>query len=154
VVLSSLLFATFAVAVLAMVRAAEPHWMPNPGLLLKAHSGYAVSHYRLVTRALLLEVALSFAAVWTANCWFIGRAGGTNIQPVSAWKVTLRDDVPERTVPVVWAVMEDGKEWMGRVQHYSSDLIVDGRELILGPRCGVARGGASCLSTRPGSVWS
>lgn len=133
VVLSSLLFGTVAVSILALIRAIEPHWMPDPRLLLRAKSGYSASHYRLVARSLLLEAGLSFSAVWLTHCWLTGRAGGTSIRPVSAWSRTMRHEVLPGVEPAVWVVMEDGKQWIGLVHDFSANLETEGRELILSP---------------------
>jgi hypothetical protein len=131
VVLASLAFSGIALAVLAVIRAAEPAWMPDPRLLFANGHGYLAGRYRLVLRALLLEGGIALGLVWLVHWWKARSV--TRLTTASAWQTALRDQGPEGFVPHVWVRMSDGMEYIGAVAQYTADLDLADRELVLGP---------------------
>lgn len=132
VVLASLVFGTIAVAILALLRAWHPAWMPDPGQVFKATPGYDSTHSRLIVRTLLIEAGIAFVLVWLTHCILVAISRGASIRPISAWTRTMRHEVPEGSEPAAWVRMNDGHEWMGLVFAFSADLETSGRELVLG----------------------
>ncbi|WP_373454701.1 DUF6338 family protein [Rhodococcus sp. 14-2470-1a] len=73
---------------------------------------------------------------------------------VSNWRKLFRDDAPSGTYPLARVRMQNGTSWVGRIVHYSPDLEVADRELVLGPPLAVkAAAGPACdLSSDWGRV--
>src|SRR6266542_1968113 len=133
VVLSSLAFSGVAFAVLVIVRIVHPAWMPDPRRLLEPRGSYARDHYQLLFRTLVLEASLALAAVWAWHLILAKRQSGATIRPVSAWTQVFKRDRPKDHDTYARVRLHDGVVYSGLVAHFSADLEVDGRELILAP---------------------
>ncbi len=133
VVLSSLAFSGVAFAVLVILRIVHPSWLPDPRRLLEPKGSYARDHYRLLFRTLVLEVSLALTAVWAWDTVLTRTQGGATIRTVSAWTQVLKRDRPKDHDAYVRVRLHDGVVYSGLVAHFSPDLEVDGRELILAP---------------------
>jgi len=133
IVLGSLAFSGVAFAALVVVRIVHPAWMPDPRRLLEPKGAYARDHYRLLFRTLVLEASLALAAVWAWDAILTRRQGGATIRPVSAWTQVLKRDRPKDHDTYARVRLHDGVVYSGLVAHFSADLEVDGRELVLAP---------------------
>jgi Family of unknown function (DUF6338) len=131
IVLASLAFSGFAFGVLAIVRWVQPAWMPDPRRLLDPKDSYARDHYRLVLRTLVLQGSLALAAAWVWHIVLAVRQGGATIRPISAWTRVFKWDCPKDHDAYVRVRLEGGIIYFGLVANFTSDLEVDGRELIL-----------------------
>jgi Family of unknown function (DUF6338) len=131
VVLSSVAFSCFAFALLAIVRTVHPAWLPDPKRLLESWGSYAGDHYGLILRTLVLQASLALTA---ASAWHFVLArseGKATIRPVSAWTQVFKRDCPKGHDAYVRVRLGDGIVYSGLVAHFTSDLEVDGRELVL-----------------------
>jgi Family of unknown function (DUF6338) len=162
IVLSSLAFSGLAFAVLGVVRWVRPAWMPDPQLLLDSKDPYAKEHYLLILRTLTLQVlfALTGASVWHIILariqgepfWQKVLAkiqSGATIRQVSAWTQVFKRDCPKGHDAYVRVRLEGGIIYFGLVANFSSDLDVDGRELILAKPI-MSKTGDNQLAAMPG----
>jgi hypothetical protein len=133
VVLGSLAFSGFAFALLAIMRTIHPAWMPDPRRLLDPQDSYARDQYRLILRTLVLQASLALTAAWAWHIILAKKQGGATIRPISAWTQVFKRDCPQGHDAYVRVRLEGGVIYSGLVAHFSSDLEVDGRELILAP---------------------
>ncbi len=132
VVLVSLVISIISFGILSIIRSLEPAWMPDPrGMIADPHA-YFLSHYRLVLRALLIEGAIALAIVWIIQ---IPRHRRTKIvlRQTSTWTRAFREECPSGNVPYVQVRVSNGMTYVGRVGHFTHDLEVSDRELILTP---------------------
>jgi hypothetical protein len=162
IVLGSLAFSGFAFAVLAVVRWVRPAWMPDPQRLLDSKDPYAKEHYLLILRTLTLQVLLALTA---ASGWHIILAriqgepfwqkllakiqSGATIRQVSAWTQVFKRDCPKGHDAYVRVRLEGGIIYFGLVANFSSDLDVDGRELILAKPI-MSKTGENQMAAMPG----
>jgi hypothetical protein len=131
VVLGSLAFSGFAFALLVIVRIVHPAWIPDPGRLLDPQDSYARDQYALVLRTLVLQESLALTAAWAWHIILAKKQGGATIRPISAWTQVFKRDCPKGHDAYVRVRLEGGVIYSGLVANFSSDLEVDGRELIL-----------------------
>jgi Family of unknown function (DUF6338) len=132
IVLASLLFSGFAVAVLVVVRTVKPDWMPDPRKLLQ-HGNYISKEYRLLTRTLVIEVAIALAASGFTHCLLSRRGGRASIRQISAWTQVFKKDKPPGHDAYVRVRLSGGAVYYGAVANFTSGLDTAGRELVLGP---------------------
>lgn len=95
VALVSLLCTGAALTALAAVRAIAPNWMPDPGAWAR-HDNYLDDHYRLVGRALIIELALACTLAWLPHRFPAVFA--------SLAQVLLPRSVKLTSDPVLWGV--------------------------------------------------
>jgi Family of unknown function (DUF6338) len=133
IVLASLVFSGFAFSVLAIVREVQAAWMPDPRRLLDPKDAYAKDHYVLILRTLVLQGSLALTAAWAWHLFLAWRQGGATIRQVSAWTQVFKRDCPEGHDAYARVRLEGGIIYSGLVANFSSDLDVDGRELVLAP---------------------
>jgi Family of unknown function (DUF6338) len=95
VVLGSLAFSGVAFALLAIVRAVHPAWMPDPRRLLDPQDSYAKDQYRLILRTLVLQASLALTGAWAWHIILAKRQGGAIIRPISAWTQVFKRDCPK-----------------------------------------------------------
>src|SRR6266545_600267 len=133
IVLGSLAFSGFAFAVLVIVRTVHPAWMPDPRRLLEPRDSYARDHYRLILRTVVLQGPLALAAAWIWHMFLARTQGGATIRQVSAWTQVFKRDCPKDHDAHARVRLDSGVTYFGLVANFSSDLEVDGRELILAP---------------------
>jgi len=131
VVLGSLAFSGFAFAVLVIVRTVHPAWMPDPRRLLNPQDPYARDQYRLVFRALVLQESLALTTAWAWHLILALKQGGATIRQVSAWTQVFKRDCPKGHDAYARVRVVGGVVYTGLVAHFTPDLEVDGRELIL-----------------------
>lgn len=132
IVLASLFFSGFAIAVLAVVRTVRPDWMPDPRQLLQ-HSNYIRNEYRLVTRTLVIEIGIALAASGFAHFLLSRREGGASIRPISAWTQVFKKDKPPGYDAYVRVRLNGGSVYYGTVANFTSGQDTEGRELVLAP---------------------
>lgn len=130
VALASLTFSAASVAALAIVRAAMPDWMPDVGAWFR-DANYLDSHYRLVLRAVVLEVVLACIA---AVVWALVRGSSDqgHIDPdTDIWFEVLRRDRPAKTTPWLRVRLPDNTQLFGYLDAYTTDVAPAERELSL-----------------------
>ena len=135
VALVSLSATLTALGVLALLRSAEPTWMPDVGAWLRHGNSYFVDHYRLVFRTALVEVALA-CALAAAAAWGLGEFSGTqgHVSKRSIWFAVLRSDRPSGKVPWVHVHLKSGADYWGFVGYYSAEMAQLDREIsLIGP---------------------
>jgi hypothetical protein len=119
--------------VLAIVREVQPEWMPDPRRLLDPKDPYAKDHYLLILRTLVLQGSLALTAAWAWHLFLAWRQGEATIRQVSACTQVFKRDCPKGHNAYVRVRLEGGTIYSGLVANFSSDLEVDGRELVLAP---------------------
>ncbi len=149
VVLGSLAFSGLAFAVLAIVRTVHPAWMPDPRRLLDPQDSYGRDQYRLIWRTLVLQGSLALAAASAWHVFLAWRQGGATIRQVSAWTQVFKRDCPKGHDAYARVRLEGGVIYSGLVANFSSDLEVDGRELVLA-RPMASRTGQNPMTAVPG----
>ena len=133
IVLASLAFSGAAFLVLAVVHQARPDWLPQPRRLLGSSSQeYFRDRYGLVLWTVVLGAALACLFAWAWHRNLAISEGGETIRHISAWTQVLRDEQPEDHFVFVRVRLDDGVIYLGRVVDFSSDMEVEGRELVLG----------------------
>ena len=149
VVLGSLAFSGFAFTLLAIVRTIHPAWMPDPRRLLDPQDSYARNHYLLILRTLVLQGSLALTAAWAWHLFLAWRQGEATIRQVSAWTQVFKRDCPKGHDAYVRVRLEGGTIYSGLVANFSSDLEVDGRELVLAPPI-ASKTGENQMTAMPG----
>jgi hypothetical protein len=86
----------------------------------------------------VLQGSLALTAAWAWHLFLAWRQGGATIRQVSAWTQVFKRDCPKGHDAYVRVRLEGGIIYSGLVANFSSDLEVDGRELVLGGRCPVS----------------
>lgn len=131
-VLASLIISTLSVGILVAIRLAQPKWMPDPNSLFSGRGNYVTSHYRLILRTLLLEgvVALTIAAGFH---WIRTRRLRARLRPVSTWTRVFRDECPHGFLPHAQIRLANGMTYIGQVGHFTADLEIADREIVLVP---------------------
>lgn len=133
VALASLAFSAVGVLAVAIVRTVHAAWMPDPRLFLLNSHTYLAGHYASVFWSLLLEVAVALGAAAAAHKYLAKKAGAPPLRASSLWSVALSEDVPAGTVPHARVRLTSGTVYLGEVTHYTADLEMADRELVLGP---------------------
>jgi hypothetical protein len=121
--------------------------MPDPGLLIVGAPNYVAQHYGAVFSATLLELCVSLGLAWGAHAWLASRYGAP-LRNVSAWKRVFREDAPTNTDVHVRVKLTNGTVFTGMLAHYTPDLDVSAREIVLAPPL-CSRTGTNTLSVMP-----
>jgi hypothetical protein len=116
IALASVLFDGAAVAVLAIVRAIRPAWMPDPRSWLAHPTPYVRAHYGLISWIVLAGLALAFVFATLADQ--LNRKQRGNIRPQGMWFQLFRTDCPPKTVPWVSLRLTDGTEIAGFLAYF------------------------------------
>ncbi len=132
VVLASLAFTSAGIAVISLVRASRPAWMPDPGPLLADPQTYAADHYGVVLWALAVEMSVALGAALAVHR-ALARKHGSGLRAVSSWHRTLREDRPGGADVHVRVKLTNGTIFVGKVAHYTADLDMADREIVLAP---------------------
>jgi Family of unknown function (DUF6338) len=131
-VLAGLIFSMCSFVVLEGIDRFVRGWLPDTRELIFHSSLYLPSHYTIVVRALVAEGLLAFAFVWLFH--FIQlRFTRARLRPVSTWTRVLRQELEPGFVPYVEVRLTNGMTYVGRVGHFTHDLDIADRELILVP---------------------
>lgn len=129
-VLASLFFSglsTTAVLILGQ------HWnwieLDIRGLLSQSDYSSQLRHDRL--RGILVEFGLAstLAVIW--HLILASLAGGAHIRQRSSWTTVFRRECPQGHQVFARVRMADDIVYYGRVAHFTANLDVDGRELVL-----------------------
>ncbi len=113
--LFSVLFTGVSLAVMAVVRASVPGWMPDPGRLLGDRSTYLEDHYRLVARTLLVGVMLSCLFAVLVYRAIPSSTRHSRTSPHDVLWAMFHGSTDSPAVPVVQLRMADGTCLMGVV---------------------------------------
>jgi hypothetical protein len=133
VVLGSLAFTGTAVVLLSLFGAAVPAALPAPRELILGGTAYLADHYRLVLAAITAEAVLAHALVAVTHAVLAKRRGRGTLRPVSAWSRVFGEDVPDDHIVFARVRLQDGLVYAGQVAHYTADLPLADRELVLAP---------------------
>jgi hypothetical protein len=132
VALGSTVFSGIALTALAVVRAVRPEWMPDPRRLLSDQQQYLADEYRLVLRALVIQVLLALLLAWLTHLT-LSKVTGAPIRQRSAWSTVFRHDLPAGKQAHARVRLADGTTYVGEVAHFNADLKRADRELVLAP---------------------
>lgn len=132
VALASTAFSGVALAVLALVRARRPAWMPDPRRLLGDGQDYLADEYRLILRALLIQVAIALGLALLTHT-VLARTSGASIRQRSAWSSVLHHELPAGYQAHVRVRLADETVFVGRVAQFTANLEHADRELVLAP---------------------
>lgn len=132
IVLASLFFSGLGVLVLIVLRVLIPTWMLDPDRLINEGGAYITDHFQLVFYAFGVWAIVAFLTAWGAHAFF-ARRHGVRFRPVSTWQKLIRDECPAGYVPHARVRLTNGTVYLGRVEHYTADLDLADRELVLVP---------------------
>jgi Family of unknown function (DUF6338) len=132
VVLGSVGFTVVAIVVLLLVRLGLPTFLPDPGALIRGGSRYFADHYIVVFSAIGAEAVLAHGAAALVHWWLARTNGGDTIRHISAWSKVLKGDVPPQHHVYGRLRLSDGAVFSGRILHFTADLPLADRELVLG----------------------
>jgi Family of unknown function (DUF6338) len=149
VVLSSLAFSGFAFALLIILRTVHPAWLPDPERLLEPQGSYVRDHYWLLLRTLLLQTSLALGAAGALHLILDREEDKATIRPISAWTQVFKRDCPKDHDAYVRVRLDGGVVYSGLVANFTSDLEVDGRELVLAQPM-ASRTGQNPMTAVPG----
>ncbi|EEW50847.1 hypothetical protein HMPREF0290_0541 [Corynebacterium efficiens YS-314] len=80
---------------------------------------------------------MGFVAVSMLIAWGLGIRRKSwsrpNLSSTSGWTKALREQLPEGSIPEVTIGTHSGGLWKGRVVHYTADLELENREIVLRP---------------------
>ena len=132
VVLFSVFFGILGtIAALGFLWLVQPGQVSNLGGMLVSDSSYIETHVWVVIGALTTYVVTSLALTWVTH-WMIVRRTGAPLTPSrSIWTEVFRESRPLGTQPYVRATTLSGDLWEGVVGHFTADLEVPGREIVL-----------------------
>lgn len=132
VALASTAFSGAALAVLATARALKPEWMPDPRRLLGDGQEYLTDEYRLVLRALLIQVAIALVLALVTHA-ILAKTRGASIRQRSAWSSVFHHELPPGKQAHARVRMTDETVYIGRVAHFTANIEHADRELVLAP---------------------
>ncbi|SFT98588.1 hypothetical protein SAMN05660657_04463 [Geodermatophilus amargosae] len=130
IALASLAFSGTATGILAVVRILQPAWMPDPRRWLESGQTYVEDEYRLIVRAVVVEVVLALALAIAFDLLLRKRARG-DMANGGIWYQLLRAEVPADKVPWVSLKLKNGPYIAGYVARYSTGKELDDREMVL-----------------------
>lgn len=141
IALSSLIFTTGSLAVLAIVRTIRPAAVLDPAAWINRGKDYVSGHIGLVSRTLLIELAIALLLAVLAD-WLFRRSAPGRIAPGSMWYQQFRQRRPAGTRPWLHIRLDDETEVWGYLGDYSADQKLENRELtVRGPRLQYRRKG-------------
>lgn len=107
-------------------------WVPTARDVIAGDRTYLADHLAglAVIGALFVATTLGISAL---TFWCIHKDDPGQISHVSIWRKVFRDDAPSDTYPMVRVKLQCGTSWTGRVAHYSPDLEIIDREIVLSP---------------------
>lgn len=122
-----------ALGVGAALRAWVPtghDWVPTARDLIAGNRIYIADHVAglALVGVTFVIIALGISAL---TFWGIHKNDPGQVSHVSTWRKVFRDDAPAHTYPVVRVKLQCGTSWSGRVAHYSPDLEIVDREIVL-----------------------
>jgi hypothetical protein len=139
--LTSLVFTTGSIALLAGVHAVSPDAVLDAAAWIEHGKKYVSANVGLVGRTLLIELGLALALATIADRLFRRSAPG-QISPGSVWFQLFRQRRPAGATPWLHVRLDDETEIWGFVGDYSADQRLENRELtIRGPKLQYRRRG-------------
>jgi hypothetical protein len=114
VALTSFLFTSMSLTILAAVRALWPPAAPDVGRWLREGTHYFTVEYSLVVRTLLIEVAVACLLAVFADWLLKGRAHG-RIVGSSIWFLLLRRERPKGKIPWLHLRLNEGTDFFGNL---------------------------------------
>lgn len=106
--------------------------LPDPAVWLRQGNSYFADNIWKVA-ATFLALSISALAIAELSYHCIYHADSGNINFDSSWRKALKLDRPAEHITMARVSMKDGSTWTGRVEHFSADLEMADRELILAP---------------------
>lgn len=162
VVLSSAAFTGLAAGLLALIGRRFPEWFPDFGVWIKDPKGYASSHYSLLARTILLELAIALAAALAAhhliNRWsrtdaeskwrrvayrLLGLSPDDRSHESAVWRQAIAEYRPAKHVAAAAVSVADGTVYSGVIALYTNTEADDERDLALHMPVTVIRGNKS-----------
>lgn len=132
VILASTAFSTVGLLVVALVGTLRPSWMPDTRQLLTRPDPYVYDHLARVIGALAIQLIVALGTALLVHT-VLARRSGSSLRAVSPWRRALRHDAPEATAPHVRIRLRSGTVYVGRVNHYTAEMEVADREIVLSP---------------------
>ncbi|GAA3840820.1 hypothetical protein GCM10022226_74120 [Sphaerisporangium flaviroseum] len=148
VVLASLVFTGLAIMILLAVRVRLPDLLADPERWLREGTPYAMANLHRIMGSLATEMVISLGMVIIVHLVLSWRQGGATIAPVSTWTQVFKRECPKGHEAHVRVSLTSGAVYTGLVAHFSPDLEVADRELVLAPPMG-ARAGEGPLKPIP-----
>jgi hypothetical protein len=130
-ILASTIFSSISVALFTLIGMEATRVVPDFHSLLEQPNEYISKHYRLLIFDLILELILACGSAWIWHRILFWRAGGKAIYQISTWRQVFRRDAPEDHYAYVRIRMDDDTVYMGTVEHYTPDLEIADREIVL-----------------------
>jgi hypothetical protein len=131
VVLGSLGFTVIALALLLLARLFVPHQLPDPKALITGGGTYFASHYALMFAAIGAETVLAHGIAYLLHVALAKRSGGDTIRQMSAWSKVFRSELPRKHAVYARLRLSNGTVFSGQVAHFTADLPLADREIIL-----------------------
>lgn len=105
-------------------------WVPSARDLVIGERTYLADH---IAGLSLMGVVFIVASLGVSKLtfWVIYRDDPGQVSQVSVWRKVFRDDAPSGAYPFVRIKMQSGASWTGHVAHYSPDLEIADREIVL-----------------------
>lgn len=127
VVVASLAFTVPASTIVLAVA-----WPISPGLIpgLLRDSTYFANNYIAVFVLIVAEAALAHAAVYGVHK-YLARTDGENIRQISAWSQAFKKERPDGHRVYARVRLEGGTVFSGQVAHFTPELPLENRELVL-----------------------
>ncbi|WP_431230469.1 DUF6338 family protein [Paenarthrobacter nicotinovorans] len=116
---------------LVLFQAVSDGAMPRWGKIIGGEGRYLEENDWRLLLAVAAYLIGSVGAAFVADLVLRRMHGGTLTSTHSQWRQAFRKDRPEGAQTFVRITMTSGERWAGLVAHYSADLEVGGRELIL-----------------------
>ncbi|WP_437770400.1 DUF6338 family protein [Arthrobacter sp. KNU40] len=105
--------------------------LPRLGKIIGGEGLYLEQNDWQLLLAIVAYLIGSVGAAFAVDLLLRWKQGATLTSTQSQWRQAFRDDRPAGSQTFVRITMVSGERWAGLVAHYSADLEVGGRELVL-----------------------
>jgi hypothetical protein len=144
VAVTSLVFSTLSVLILAAISKVRPSWFVDLVEWLDLGDGYASDHLWLVARSVgtevLLAVLLAASSAWLLS--LLPASSKSSIAKASVWYQSLKGDKPKDKASWVMAELADGTRIWGYVHFFTIQDLGNDRDIsFMGPGLNVQRPG-------------
>jgi hypothetical protein len=141
VALTSLVFTTSSVGLLAAVSKVEPRALVDAPAWATTKDAYVEAHLWLTARSVVYEVLLA-CALATFAAWVLRRQDNGEHVRTSVWYLALTRDKPADKAAWVVAEFHDGTRVWGYIHFFTTDLSLADREIsFMGPGLAMQRAG-------------